>query len=156
MAAFGRTAGGRTVNAPYRPPLVDFSFDVSASRSPPSAMDAPIPLPPGWSFGRDRTQLLPEPSPASFAEFRALFGLVASIGDDESTDSPFLFSISTKLFFRYGAPHAENVDSFVFDRVNDWPSNAVIEKHYQSICMGMPVTGLRTPTDSKYASAQLN
>ena len=158
MAAFGKSAAGCTVRNAYRPELIDFSFGVTAARAARERMELSIPLPDGWSFDRKHSQLLLEHSPASFAEFRALFGYVASIGDAESTDtdSPFLFQVVAKLFFRYGTSPAELVGSFVFARVNAWSSKAVLDRSFEAVCLGMPVQGLLTPTDSKYASAQLN
>ena len=104
MPKLGMTASGRMATESYRPTLIDFSFAVSIPRVGLASNAAGIPLPQGWSSDIDHKQLLVEPSASSFAEFRAAFGFVASIKDTDSTetDSPFLFTVVLKLFFKYG------------------------------------------------------
>ena len=158
MVFFGNDARGRPVSEAFQPDLIDFSFDCTEARSAKAPMEESIPLPVGWSFDRDRKQLLIEPSALSFSEFRAAFGYIASIGDAASTDttSPFLLQVVTKLFFRYGFSPDEASDSFVYARVNAFSSKAVLGSNYAPVWLGMPVRGLLTPTDSDYATAQLN
>lgn len=158
MESFGKTAAGQPVFEAYQPDLIDFSFEVSDAKASPKPMEEVIPLPAGWPFDRDRKQLLLEPNAADFCDFRAAFGFVASIGEAKSadTDSPFLLAIVAKLFPRYGFSHREASGSFAFARVNAFSSKAVLDRNFEAARLGTPVRGLLAPTDSTYASAQLN
>ena len=47
-------------------------------------------------------------------------------------------------------------DSFIFARTNAWGAKAVFDKSYAAVCLGTPVRGVLTPTDSTCDSAQLS
>ena len=105
-AAFRKSDGGRYVSEVYRPSLADSPPDLADARKLPGPMEGAIPAPLGWSFNRNHSKLLIEPSSSSIAEFRASVDFIASIGGAESADTdpppclPVAIIFSPRMAFR--------------------------------------------------------
>ena len=73
----------------------------------------------------------------------------------EGAVTPLLLQAVLKLAYRYGKTEAGRKDSYIYVRVNAFPSRACLSKSFEPLYVGMPIAGVLGLTESGYNSAQL-
>ena len=123
---FGRTSCGWSARLSYQPTIEAYVEDINQARARNMNPADAVPLPAGWTFNRERSQLLLEPTEEDFHSYKHSFGYVATIHDANSTDtaSPLCLTVVLKLPFKYGSTADEYYHSYAWARVNAFASKA--------------------------------
>ena len=97
------------------------------NRNPASS----VPMPCGWDFEVVSGNVLIEPGPDEFTEYKDAYGYIASIDEAScsDTDAPLSCQVVTKLPFKYGFKREEYQRSFGYARVIAFTSKICVDFH---------------------------
>ena len=160
MTGFGRTSCGRLAQEAYHPTIKSFARDLDQARAENCKPSTNAPLPEGWDFHIDESQLVLEPDEEEYPSFKSAFGFVARIADSSRNDaaSPLMFTIAPELPFKYGFRSGGTSRSWAFCRVVAFSPKCILCGDPSSLrfkFFGYSGGGISTPSLASTPPSQL-